>query len=324
MKHSGRSGHARTSWRTSSVGAAVHGELPHHPVAVVVVTRVDAVVNAGPAVGVAVRLRRTRTRCRSPAVVEEVLHLAGDLLVRQGGGRRKSRRTWRESAMKRSWSATHSGIDRDAVRVRRNGAIADGKSHDRPSSKRRSETRSARKPGEHRARGAVEPSSRTSSRRCAADDRPGLFRPRTARRRAARVRRALETARARARDRISPRAERRGGRRKTARLGSETARRARPPSRTRDHATTIDRSLVARGDRGVAARRVGAVRRPDRVARRVASRDLGKSRNFKRASSRSGRRARGPGGGRTCCRGAATPSWSWCWRPCRWRPRGPC
>ena len=26
----------------------------------------------------------------------------------------------------------------------------------------------------------------------------------------------------------------------------------------------------------------------------------------------------------TCCRGAATPSWSWCWRPCRWRPRGPC
>ena len=27
---------------------------------------------------------------------------------------------------------------------------------------------------------------------------------------------------------------------------------------------------------------------------------------------------------RTCCRGAATPSWSWCWRPCRWRPRGPC
>jgi len=68
------------------VGAAVHGELPHHPVAVVVVTRVDVVVNAGPAVGVAVRLLGgLELDAGSPAVVEEVLHLAGDLLVRQGG-----------------------------------------------------------------------------------------------------------------------------------------------------------------------------------------------------------------------------------------------
>ena len=229
--------------------------------------------------------------------------------------------------MKRPGSATHSGIDRDAVRVRRNGANADGK---KPRSAfvqaafRDSEARGS--PGNIARVGAVEPSSRTSSRRCAADDRPGLFRPRTARRRAARVRRALETARARARDRISPRAERRGGRRKnSASRVPETARRARPPSRTRDHATTIDRSLVARGDRGVAARRVGAARRPDRVVRRVASRDLGKSRNFKTSIvSFEGDARAGRAGRRTCCRGAATPSWSWCWRPCRWRPRGPC
>jgi hypothetical protein len=57
--------------------------------------------------------------------------------------------------MKRSGSATHSGIDRDAVRVRRNGAIADGK---KPRSAFVRATfrdfRSARKPGEHRARGS--------------------------------------------------------------------------------------------------------------------------------------------------------------------------
>ena len=48
--------HARISERTSSGGAAVHGELPHHPVAVVVVARDDGGVEAGPAVGVSVRL----------------------------------------------------------------------------------------------------------------------------------------------------------------------------------------------------------------------------------------------------------------------------
>ena len=68
------------------VGAAVHGELPHHPVAVVVVARVDAGVQVGPAVAVSVRLvRGLELDAGSPAVVEEVLDLAGDLLVRQGG-----------------------------------------------------------------------------------------------------------------------------------------------------------------------------------------------------------------------------------------------
>mmetsp|Transcript_59441 Transcript_59441/g.143493 ORF Transcript_59441/g.143493 Transcript_59441/m.143493 type:complete len:209 (+) Transcript_59441:151-777(+) len=68
------------------VGAAVHGELPHHPVAVVVVARVDGGVEAGPAVGVAVRLAGTlELDAGSPAVVDEVLDLAGDLLVGEGG-----------------------------------------------------------------------------------------------------------------------------------------------------------------------------------------------------------------------------------------------
>ena len=67
-------------------GAAVHGELPHHPVAVVVVTGVDGVVNVGPAVRVSVRLvGGLELDAGGPAVVEEVLHLAGDLLVGEGG-----------------------------------------------------------------------------------------------------------------------------------------------------------------------------------------------------------------------------------------------
>ena len=67
-------------------GAAVHGELPHHPVAVVVVARDDGGVEAGPAVGVSVRLvGGLELDAGSPAVVEEVLDLAGDLLVGEGG-----------------------------------------------------------------------------------------------------------------------------------------------------------------------------------------------------------------------------------------------
>ena len=197
--------------------------------------------------------------------------------------------------MKRSGSATHSGIDRDAVRVRRNGAIADGK---KPRSAfvqaafRDSEARGS--PGNTARVGAVEPSSRTSSRRCAADDRPGLFRPRTARRRAARVRRALETARARARDRISPRAERRGGRRKnSASRVPETARRARPPSRTRDHASqaiTRRRSIEVWSLEAIgASRRAESAQRGAPIASRDASRAaiLEKAVTSKRASSRS-------------------------------------
>ena len=68
------------------VGAAVHGELPHDPVAVVVVAGVHGVVHVGPAVGVGVGLvGGLELNAGSPAVVEEVLDLAGDLLVGEGG-----------------------------------------------------------------------------------------------------------------------------------------------------------------------------------------------------------------------------------------------
>ena len=166
--------------------------------------------------------------------------------------------------MKRSGSATRSGIDRDAVRVRRNGANADGK---KPRSAfvqaafRDSEARGS--PGNTARVGAVEPSSRTSSRRCAADDRPGSFRPRTARRRAARVRRALETARARARDRISP--PRKGGAAegKTARLGSGDGA-SRSPAFANARSRDDDRSKFGRsrrsGRRGAPNRRSAAPR----------------------------------------------------------------
>ena len=67
------------------VGAAVHGELPHDPVAVVVVARGDGGVEAGPAVGVGVGLGGgLELNAGGPAVVEEVLDLAGDLLVGEG------------------------------------------------------------------------------------------------------------------------------------------------------------------------------------------------------------------------------------------------
>ena len=87
-------------------GAAVHGELPHHPVAVVVVTRVDVVVNVGPAVGVAVRLLGgLELDAGSPAVVEEVLDLAGDLLVGEGGKEGESLEEPEGEGRKRSRSA---------------------------------------------------------------------------------------------------------------------------------------------------------------------------------------------------------------------------
>ena len=84
----GEGGGARADLREDllGVGAAVHGELPHHPVAVVVVARDDGGVEAGPAVGVSVRLvGGLELDAGSPAVVEEVLDLAGDLLVGEGG-----------------------------------------------------------------------------------------------------------------------------------------------------------------------------------------------------------------------------------------------
>jgi len=61
------------------VGAAVHGELPHDPVSVVVVQGVDGSVQVGPAVAVSVGVRLVfELDARSPAVVEQVLDLLGD------------------------------------------------------------------------------------------------------------------------------------------------------------------------------------------------------------------------------------------------------
>ena len=88
------------------VGAAVHGELPHHPVAVVVVARDDGGVEAGPAVGVSVRLvGGLELDAGSPAVVEEVLDLAGDLLVGEGGEEGESLEEPEGEGRKRSRSA---------------------------------------------------------------------------------------------------------------------------------------------------------------------------------------------------------------------------
>ena len=59
--------------------AAVHRELPHNPVAVVVVARVDGGVAVGPAVAVSVGVGFIfELDARSPAVVEQVLDLLGD------------------------------------------------------------------------------------------------------------------------------------------------------------------------------------------------------------------------------------------------------
>jgi len=61
------------------VGAAVHGELPHNPVAVVIVTGVDGGVQVGPAVAISVGVGLIfELDARSPAVVQQVLHLLGD------------------------------------------------------------------------------------------------------------------------------------------------------------------------------------------------------------------------------------------------------
>ena len=112
---------------------------------------------------------------------------------------------------------------------------------------------------------------------------------------AARVRRAPETARARAGS-DKPSAKRSEPSEKQRASDPETARRGRASSRTRDHATTIDRRSIDRRDRGVARRRSGAARRPDRVARRERAAISGKSRTSKRASTRRSRETRAGGG----------------------------
>ena len=87
MKQSGKAEvHADLREDLLGVGAAVPRGASLHPVAVVVVARVDGGVEAGPAVGVSVRLvGGLELDAGSPAVVEEVLDLAGDLLVGEGG-----------------------------------------------------------------------------------------------------------------------------------------------------------------------------------------------------------------------------------------------
>jgi len=64
------------------VGAAVHRELPHDPVTVVVVEGVDGGVQVGPAVAVSVGVGLIfELDARSPAVVQQVLDLLGDFGV---------------------------------------------------------------------------------------------------------------------------------------------------------------------------------------------------------------------------------------------------
>ena len=66
------------------VGAAVHGELPHNPVAVVIVTGVDGGVQVGPAVAISVGVGLIfELDARSPAVVQQVLHLLAQIGVRE-------------------------------------------------------------------------------------------------------------------------------------------------------------------------------------------------------------------------------------------------
>ena len=74
-----------------SVVATVHRQLPHDPVSVVVVAGRDGCVNARPAVAVSVGVRRVfKLEARSPAIVEDVLDLLGE--VRIGEGRQKRER----------------------------------------------------------------------------------------------------------------------------------------------------------------------------------------------------------------------------------------
>ena len=172
------------------VGAAVHGELPHHPVAVVVVTRVDAVVNAGPAVGVAVRLLGgleldagvqplLRRYCTWRAISWSDRGEEGESLE-EPEGKRDEAVMVSDAFEDRSRRGSRSPERRDRGRE---------KSHDRPSSKRRSETRKREE-----ARGtprAWEPSSRRLghprggvppmiARVCSARGRPGVEPPASA------------------------------------------------------------------------------------------------------------------------------------------------
>ena len=68
-----------------AIGAAKHGELPHGPVAVVKVVDRDGAHATG-AVGADVgRVGGRELEARGPAVADDVVHLLGDLLVREGG-----------------------------------------------------------------------------------------------------------------------------------------------------------------------------------------------------------------------------------------------
>ena len=97
MKHSGKERCTRGPPGGPPRGwCSCHGELPHHPVAVVVVTRVDAVVNAGPAVE-SHAFSADSNSMQSPAVVERYC-TGGDLLVRQRGRKEKVSKNLEEEA----------------------------------------------------------------------------------------------------------------------------------------------------------------------------------------------------------------------------------
>ena len=66
------------------VVATVHRQLPHDPVSVVVVVGVDGGVQTGVTVTVSVGVRRVlEFEARSPAVVQQVLNLLGQVGVRE-------------------------------------------------------------------------------------------------------------------------------------------------------------------------------------------------------------------------------------------------
>tara|TARA_B100001559_G_scaffold144607_1_gene121301 strand:- start:96 stop:458 length:363 start_codon:yes stop_codon:yes gene_type:complete len=77
---------ARLDFLDDFVGvvATVHRQLPHDPVSVVVVVGVDGGVQTRPAVAVSVGVGRVlEFEARSPAVVQQVLDLLGQIGVRE-------------------------------------------------------------------------------------------------------------------------------------------------------------------------------------------------------------------------------------------------
>ena len=124
------------------VGAAVHGELPHNPVAVVVVARGDGHVHTAPAVGVGVGLGGgLELNAGGPAVVEEVLDLAGDLLVGEGGEEGESLEEPGEKE-----GVRRSATERELEKIKRNAFYRCPNPTDRGFSEKSSPTRAGTRP----------------------------------------------------------------------------------------------------------------------------------------------------------------------------------